>query len=475
MSILNGRGIAPIDTEEFASFLGEPIDAGSVCTSKKINKWSRKKPMFIGSGKPDSPAYTDDIWRTYNFGLVPPERSRIGGAGSIASLAQILKDDPEWNSEEWGFNPGGMDFYRLTDFDGYFHYVGAPFDVPGLLQETYNSGESSVANKSIIVFDIDIPVNGQTGGISMFELPQFSQSLDLGYHLCLMFKQLTGSNAGEIYVFEDPNTIASYRSQSGIMASIRMQISAEDLKNVNERTEDQFPDYEWWLCASTHSPATDAEWHKGGLCQPVDLGDATTWFMSLPTSRPETCHGIIRYEGKHTATEIVKLRFDYWGIENVDYWYPSLGLRPASTTVQFGEMLMDHNYGLQIGVTITNISDVDVNFQFQPKSIRVSLSRTFESQLPKSINSPTIYLSDSKETNTSLDNKTTSLGSGNSVLLNIPKGGSLNLILDLGWDAMSSMGSSTPTGQSFRFEVTTLIQTAYGHWSSDAQGFNGRN
>lgn len=478
MSISGGRVTRPVGLYEVASLLGcEPI-INQCCLSPHINKWSRKKPMFIGSGKPDSPWYTDPIWKQYDFGLRPPDIGVVIGSDIVATA----ENNPDWNAQEWIFDPWryGNGFLRLTDFDGYFHNVGAPFDVPGMILPTYESSfnGSTSSDDNNIVFDIDIPVNPPMGGIGMFELPQFLPDVtgEIGYRLCLLARCISGSDKGEWFVHEDSKLISAYKDQAGLMESIKIQLSVNDMRRKYDNIIDMPPtwgdymDLEWWLCASVHSSATNEKWQGIGWNQPVDMFDATTQFMSLPTSRPEACHGKVTYSGR--ATSVVTLEISFWGVNNNNYWMPYMGLLPVNDVIQFGQMLQDYTYGLQVGITIKNTTQDDrvLDKQLFMRYIRARISKTFDNENGTDWIFPNIYLSTSTQTNVSLDGKLTDFGIYSSEYVWIAKNSSISLILDFGTDVMGMMGT-TPEGQNISFDVMVQIQNYY----NGSQTFQGRN
>lgn len=470
MSIANGVGRAPIGLYEVAELLSTELDVGHVCISPYINKWSRKKPMFIGSNVLESPDKDASIWKERGFGLIPPSVRGL--------LFDEIENDPSWNAQEWEFDPTlRRDPYRLLDFDGYYHNANAPFDVPGLVLTEYQSAfNGNTANDDMnLVFDISIPITPNTGCIGMFELPQFGTSVSqgIGYRLCLLGKCLSGNYKGEWFVHEDPNLLASYESLAGTMAFIQMQLTVNDMRVKIDNaglgtTYGDYMDMEWWLCATSHSQSTNAAWQAKGWNRPVDLRDATTSFLSLPTSRPETCHGTVIYKGRASTTFSVAISF--WGINNNDYWQPSMGLRPVSTRIEFGQMLMDYTYGLQIGITVTNISQNTFDFGLQPKNIKAIVSRTFEGSASKTSTTPDVWGTTRTQTDVSLDGYVTPYGIYNNTNLQIKPNQSLSFILDLGYDFMGRMGQ-VATGQTLDFDVTIEIMN---YWRSTAT-FHGRN
>lgn len=135
MAHANGIITAPINIEtDIYSVLGigptaNGYDIGYACSNAhgKINKWSKKKPVRIAG--PDTSVRNPTWWKATegNCGFLFPT------SGSL----EVIK------GKDWEYQPPKAgDWYRATDFDGYFHNA-EPFI-------SHNYGSSLNINKGTI-------------------------------------------------------------------------------------------------------------------------------------------------------------------------------------------------------------------------------------------------------------------------------------------------------------------------------------
>jgi hypothetical protein len=115
-------GTTGISTTLVANTIGVGSnDVGTLCTSSKINKWSKKKPVILNQVAPNR---SGTWWRGTdgNCGL------HINSFTSISSLVTAIK-----SGETWTYNSptgGATSPYRIYDFANYEHAA-----VPILLQD----------------------------------------------------------------------------------------------------------------------------------------------------------------------------------------------------------------------------------------------------------------------------------------------------------------------------------------------------
>lgn len=103
--------------------LGESTnDLGTLCTSKKINKWSRRKPVKSYALFYASP---EDLERA-NYGLKVP----VLGGTFERCVDKIINRDPSTLWEYVQPSGGRNSPYRLTDFEHYNHNASPPFPIP---------------------------------------------------------------------------------------------------------------------------------------------------------------------------------------------------------------------------------------------------------------------------------------------------------------------------------------------------------
>lgn len=139
----NGQITAPVNTDDVSAVIGVPShDVGTLCTSPKVNKWSKHKPV-----RGESPAdYTTwnrqtgnvraDVGYPIYFGMILPFNNKQQLNISTSSVGhRYLKPlawrashranaNSEGNVKNYVYCPPmvGSDFFRLGDFVGYRHY-----------------------------------------------------------------------------------------------------------------------------------------------------------------------------------------------------------------------------------------------------------------------------------------------------------------------------------------------------------------
>ncbi|MGN0309532.1 MAG: hypothetical protein ACI4C3_02935 [Bacteroides sp.] len=133
MSVSNGIISAPVSIEDVASCLGVgSYDLGTLCTSSRINKWARWKPVPYSKVA----EMTEKELMSVNYGLVPQKNTKLlevlTGAKTFNSTGYTFNDLLSANTE-WTYNKPSS-YYRLTDFlspiqsGGYNHGTSAPLD-----------------------------------------------------------------------------------------------------------------------------------------------------------------------------------------------------------------------------------------------------------------------------------------------------------------------------------------------------------
>ncbi len=121
MAYANGIITAPVSIADIQAVLGTPAsDVGTLCTlDKKINKWSRRKPVACYPLFRVTEADMVDV----SYGLSVPVL-----AGPFESCIQKIVNGDE--STKWGYvtPKGGRNSpYRMTDFENYYHNATPPF------------------------------------------------------------------------------------------------------------------------------------------------------------------------------------------------------------------------------------------------------------------------------------------------------------------------------------------------------------
>lgn len=140
----NGYITDPVNTDDVNAVLGENShDVGTLCSSPKINKWAKYKPVIIDTPYHSHLTATDDQWykgddKKCGFSLP------IGSPGANGPTVANL-----YKSNAWDYNPpspykydstgkviaGRGDWCRLEDFIGYY-YGAKPFLFSGIKKDT---------------------------------------------------------------------------------------------------------------------------------------------------------------------------------------------------------------------------------------------------------------------------------------------------------------------------------------------------
>lgn len=164
MSVSNGIISAPISIDDVNNVLGHgSTDLGTLCTSSKIKKWSRYKPIRNSSpGILDDVAFETDIHEggnTYDiYGMqVSILHSMLGNGWTQQSKITSIANDTtgffyklaKKTLSEWLYllPRSGTDWLRLTDFGGYNNNATSP--MPKARAGTYKMSPAGAVNISI--------------------------------------------------------------------------------------------------------------------------------------------------------------------------------------------------------------------------------------------------------------------------------------------------------------------------------------
>lgn len=158
-----GKITAPVNTYDIKTVLGETSDdVGTLCTSKKINKASKFKPI-----KYDTPAMLTDAQRAGDVESIG--KGIIYGVAFSAPLA--FNELAEAGAMRYHAPEAGTDWLRMTDFIGYDH--NAIFTPQGVIaNKTYfdYSGHKDI--------NVDISEKETSGGINIADVArQLDQTL----------------------------------------------------------------------------------------------------------------------------------------------------------------------------------------------------------------------------------------------------------------------------------------------------------
>ena len=153
MAIINGILQAPLNPYAICEYMGAASsgDVGTVCTSPKINMWSKNKPLNIY--QPED--LTDSQKKQEGYGIYALETEIENGAQRGAALDAIKAN----KLGKWYYlRPSSEHFKRLTDSVGYMHSSKCPFVVE-CNDKMGTSGESllvyfpiGITSKSVEIF-----------------------------------------------------------------------------------------------------------------------------------------------------------------------------------------------------------------------------------------------------------------------------------------------------------------------------------
>lgn len=139
MSERNGIIIRPVGLYEVIRKLGESsVNIITACTSSKINKWSRCKPIRCPGVEP----IDESTRKRYTYGLKVPILS--GTFDSCIREITNQTDKTKWDYEQ---PTGGINSpYRLTDFENYYADAAPPFPITPVNDYRLDSykGEGSI-------------------------------------------------------------------------------------------------------------------------------------------------------------------------------------------------------------------------------------------------------------------------------------------------------------------------------------------
>lgn len=160
MSVSNGIISAPVSIDDVNNVLGHgSTDLGTLCTSSKINKWSRYKPVQY------SGLTTEGNSKWYRA-----RDSKCGLTIPITTSRTEIVNMYNNGTADWTYNPptGGEYPFRLLDFDKYQHNATAAIGPVRILTSVPISGKLIC---SVIMNQDNIPDSElKAGGLSLSEI-----------------------------------------------------------------------------------------------------------------------------------------------------------------------------------------------------------------------------------------------------------------------------------------------------------------
>lgn len=335
MSVSNGYISAPVASFDPFTATGAPAFGGEypialnawIHLAGYANKWAKCKPIANIMAYLTQPGellgeYTKQM---AFYGLTVP------GNGYIT--APDINSDWEWNKAGWQYvlDPTYLQCTNLLEWEGYDHLATAPCSATIAHSDRFYTAE--------IVADMTLYVAGDSG--TSLRVSDFAS---LGsYYPCILVR---ATNTDDWAIITYGATLNQLKGSSA-----RVALSSTDINSVLRAGSNNPTQFQWWACACSQKFETLT---KKTTIQLSDVGCPS--FCSLPLDNPADCLGNAQYTFIDYAAKY--MRVTIWGINNCDYWDVTAGMLPfasyTSSPLQFGQMLGDHMYGLQIGFTIEN-------------------------------------------------------------------------------------------------------------------------
>lgn len=166
---VNGNVIvAPVNIDDVRRVLGDSSrDVGTLCTSKKVNKYSKKKPIRRGN-----PIVIDDtVFKSANYGITDiPYWTRLASMKSgFVDGKPLPSNMSETPYEYWRYlQPNGSYCKRIHDFQNYSHAAQSPIAMIEPSEIVYKSnkeatvifGMGAIDNYTLQLQDLGISVGG---------------------------------------------------------------------------------------------------------------------------------------------------------------------------------------------------------------------------------------------------------------------------------------------------------------------------
>lgn len=342
----------------------------------------------------------------------------------MTSFLDRFDSEPSWTDTEWVYQPptgGARSPYRLGDFRGYNHNALGPVDIPGSVLEKFYSTSGTVIDVNFEPF-----ANGSSRPLGVNDFNYYGS-----FYLAVLCKR---TSTGTYYIKTASKKFSEYTNTE--MASL--SITASELGNYS---------YNYWIVGC------NTKWTT--FSSPTELGDATTSFISLPSSMPKYTRGTVTY-----TTAPVSGNVTIWGIDNQYPYYPSANSTTmADINEKFSQYsqagFLDYSYSLQIGFSVGASGS---SFDFRRVGVVTSVAEQFGGS---SVSSFAYYL---YEVNTNKPNTTfSSITEMDDSYITVDKNTTRHFILDI-WntDFMSSPKThgTVTTGQTIETTLTVAVGAA---------------
>lgn len=224
MSIVNGTKIAaPVGIEDVRRILGiSSTDVKTLCTSPKINKYSRYKPYAIGSYA----TLTDEELTDVNYDMTPKYIRLVDYVAADLGIAP------------WGqaSGIGTSNFGRLSDFDGYDHASVKSVNnvrIYSTAGENYTKPiyTDGTQRREGLIGEVDIQfTNGLIFDDFVMSIGNAKQKIGDYYLTLLLTSQDIGS--GTFWIAQDIRPIKEYNGRKAMVTMYTTNIPRNDLDGL---------------------------------------------------------------------------------------------------------------------------------------------------------------------------------------------------------------------------------------------------
>lgn len=203
-------------------------DVGTLCTSSAVNVWAKYRPLQYGSpsGAGSYGQLTEQERKNLYYGWQPYQ---VNNRKQLIDAYQTTSDYSGWVLSTPQGYPNG--WYRLLDFDGYYHLAEPPIKKFGGTSVAYEDSSSGKVSATCATPPVPSVLDGQSFSIlDMADCLEISGNVHFGLAL---FKgtDLTTSSAGESAYAINANPIKQETGQinlSNVSATMNLNPSGQN-------------------------------------------------------------------------------------------------------------------------------------------------------------------------------------------------------------------------------------------------------
>lgn len=185
----NGRGITIQEVDECLRLNGV-YDLGFLCTSDKLNEWSKNKPFIVANGVNVRGRQDEAARRLAAYGFAWWNYSLDADAPFGRSAGECL-DKAIAKKGEWQYKKP-TEVFRLTDFDGYWHLAERPY------QYDINSPDLGQNNYCRVLHDVNDP----KVEITLSDMPDFMGEFEgsvADLNLVILYRMKNGTTTNVVF------------------------------------------------------------------------------------------------------------------------------------------------------------------------------------------------------------------------------------------------------------------------------------